>query len=83
MGYASDDHKSRSHKIRVLKTGYIITKTKMHVKATLISAEDYLRKEMSKDNRPQADFKLDELTDCFALLNHHKYLKNLEINGIT
>ena len=38
---------------RVTKARCTITRTKSHVKATMILAEDYLRNKMSKDNQPQ------------------------------
>ena len=34
-----------------------------------------------KANRPQIDDKLNELKDCFALLNKFEYLKDLEMQG--
>ena len=49
---------------------------KRHKKATLISAEYCLRKEMSKTNRPQAD---DKLIDHFAQINKHEQLHNTEM----
>ena len=47
-----------------------------YVKATPILA-DYLRKEMSKDNRPQTDDNLNELTDHLAVLNQHEHSSNI------
>ena len=54
---------------------------KRHVNVTPVSAEDYLRKEISKNNRLQTDDKLYELLDCFALLNQHGHLSNMETEG--
>ena len=36
---------------------------------------------MSKSSRPQVDDKLNEPIDCFALLNQHKNLENVEMEG--
>ena len=46
--WGPEDHNGRCYKLRVTKTGCIITRTKIHVKATMISAEDYLRNEEEK-----------------------------------
>ena len=49
VGPGSDGQRSRSYKI-VMKTGHIVTRIKRHTKATPVSEEDYLRKEISKAN---------------------------------
>ena len=54
---------------------------KNHVQATPISAANHLRREMLKVNQPQADNKLYELIDCFALVNQHEHFNNLETEG--
>ena len=46
-----------------MKTGHIRIRTKQHVTSIPISAEDYLRDEVLKDNEQQTDNKLNELTD--------------------
>ena len=51
--HGAEDNRGTSYKIRVTKTRCIITRVKRHVKATPISVEDYLRKDMSKANRTQ------------------------------
>ena len=51
---------------------------KRHGRTTPISMENYSRKEMSKVNRLQVDDKLDEVIECFALLNKYEHLNNLE-----
>ena len=81
VGYGTDNHKGRSYKVYVMKTGCVITRTKRQVRATPILAEDYLRKETFKANRPQADDKLNELIDHFAILNQHEHLSNIEVEG--
>ena len=40
--------------------------------------EAYLRKEMSKANRPQTDNKVNKLIDQFALLKQHEHITNME-----
>ena len=63
----TDDYKGRSYRVQVIKNGHIITRMKRHVRATQISAEDHLRKVMSKANRPQTNNKLNEFMDhCFT-----------------
>ena len=47
VGHGSYDHKGRSYKIKVMKTGNIITRTET-CDGQPISAEDYLWKEISK-----------------------------------
>ena len=54
---------------------------KRHMRGTSISAEEYLRKEMSKANRSQTEDNINKLIDCFALLNQHEHSNNLEIDG--
>ena len=44
VGYEIENHNGRSYKIRVTMAQCTMTRTKRHVKTTLISAEDYLRK---------------------------------------
>ena len=83
VGHGSGDHKRRSYKIIMTKTRHTITRMKRHVKTTPISAEDYLRKEMSKANLPQTDDKLNELIDCFALQIQHEHFNNLQMEGRT
>ena len=46
---------------------------KRYVRPSPISAEDCLRKEVSKANIPQAD----KLIDHFAVLNQNKHLSNM------
>ena len=60
VGHGSDNYMGRSYKLRMMKTGCIITRTKRHMRSTPVSAEVYPREEMSKANRPQADNKLNE-----------------------
>ena len=74
-------NEGRSNKIRVTKTRCIITRMKRNMKANPVLVEDYLGKDMSKANRPQADKKLHELTFCFALLKHCDHLNDLEMEG--
>ena len=69
MGHGSEDHKCQKYRIRVMKTGSTITRTKRHLKPTPISVEDYMRKEILKTNRQQTDDKLNDLIDCFAQIN--------------
>ena len=45
-------------------------------RATPISAEPYLRKEIFKTNGSQTDAKLKEFIDCFALLNQCEHLND-------
>ena len=42
VGHGSDDHISRSYKIRVTKKGCTMKRTKRHMKSILITAQDYL-----------------------------------------
>ena len=51
--------------IRVMKTRYILTRTRLHVIAIPISAENYLRNEVMKGQTQQTDDKLSELMDKF------------------
>ena len=74
----SDDHKGKDYQMGVMKTRHTITGMKRCVRAIPISVGDYPRKEMPKVNRPQADDKLNELTDHFALLNQNEHLNNLK-----
>ena len=69
VGHQTDDHDSRSYRVQVIKTRCIMTRMKRHVRTTPISAQDYLRKEMYKANRPETYEKLNELTNHCALLN--------------
>ena len=75
MEHDSEDQKGKGYEIRLMKTRCIVTRMHRHVRATPISVEDDLRKEMSKANRPQVDTKLNQLMDHLALQNRHKYLK--------
>ena len=59
-------HATKHHNVTACKTRSTITRIKRHVKTTPISAEDYLRNEMSKDNQPQTDIKFNKLVDHFA-----------------
>ena len=70
VGHGTDKHKGRSYKIQVMKIGYIITRIKTLEKASPISVEDYLRKEISENNRLQTK----KLIHCFDLLNWHECL---------
>ena len=72
VGHGADDHKSRSYKVQVTKTGCIITRTKGHVRVTPISAENYLRKEISIANRKQLTSSTNSKNDHFAILNQQK-----------
>ena len=47
---------------------------KRHIRVTSISAEEYLRKEMTKANRPQTD---NELIGHVALLNQQEHLNSM------
>ena len=47
------------------------------MRATPTAAKDYLRKEISKANRPQIDNLLNELIDYFSQINKQKHLKNM------
>ena len=49
--HLSNYHDGRSYKIRVSKTGCIITRTDRHVKTTLIIAEEYLRNAVAKKDK--------------------------------
>ena len=71
IGAWNRGQKGRSYKVQMIKMWCIINRIKRHVRTTPISAEDYLRKQMLKVNRPQTS---DKLTDSFALLNQHKHL---------
>ena len=51
--HGSDDHNGRNYMIRVTNMGHTITRTERHLKAIPITAENYLRNEMSTINRPQ------------------------------
>ena len=61
--HGTGDHKGRCYKVQMTRTRCIITRMKRHVRATPILVEDYMRKEMSKANRPQTDDKLNKLID--------------------
>ena len=61
-----------------MKSRWIITRAKIHMKASPVSAEDYLNKGISKANKPHVDDKVSELTDCFVWLNKHEHLNNLK-----
>ena len=52
VGHGTDDDKGRSYKVGVMKTGCIITRMRRRVKATSLSAEDHVRRNLSKANRP-------------------------------
>ena len=54
---------------------------KRHVKATLISMEDYLSKEILKVNIPQGGNILCELIDHFPLLSQCEHLNDLKMEG--
>ena len=69
-GHGTEVHNGRSFEIRVMKTKCTITRMKRHMKA--ISAEDYLRNEMSKADQPQTYVKFKKLVDHFAKLHKHK-----------
>ena len=53
------------------------------MRATPILAEDYLRKEMNKSNRPHKGDRFNELINHFAMLNQHEHLRNVETEGKT
>ena len=80
IGYRSEDQNSRCNKIRVIKTGCIIIRTKQHVTANPISTEDYIRIEVQKDNKQQLDGKLSELKDRFAKLHNDEQLNIMELD---
>ena len=68
-----------AYKIRVMKTGHIITTTKGHGMVTFISLENYVRNEMMKVNKCQTDNRLDELIDRFAKTHNSEHLNNIEM----
>ena len=68
-------HRVWSYKFRVMKTRCLITRPKRHVRAIPISAEEYLRKEISKAN-------INKLIDCIAQINRHEYLSNIKMGVI-
>ena len=72
VGHGSEDHKGQSYKMRVIMTGCTITKMKQHLRATPISVEDYLRKEMSNANRCKP-------IHCFAQINMDDECHNMEM----
>ena len=82
VGYGSDNHKGRIHKIKIMKTECIITMVERHMTATPMLVDDYLRKKMLKANRPQAEDKLNEIIDYFSLLNQNDNF-NLEMEEKT
>ena len=49
-GCGADENSGKCYEIRVTKMGYTITRTKRHIKTTPITAEDYLRNDVSKTN---------------------------------
>ena len=61
--------------------GCIITRMKKCMGAIHTLREDYIRKEMLKASRLQADNKLSEPIDYLALLNQHEHLNNLVMVG--
>ena len=50
----TDNHNGRSYRIRVTKTGHVITRTKRHIKSTNVSVDDYLWNEMTKASQTLA-----------------------------
>ena len=76
--HGSDDHHSRSHKIRVTTMECLIIRTKRHVKTIPIMAEEHLRNEISKTNLLQTADKFNELMDHFVKLDEHKHSKKYE-----
>ena len=51
------------------------------MRATSILAEDDLRREMLKVNRPQTNDKLNKLIDHFAIQNQYEHLSNMGTEG--
>ena len=75
--HGTEDHNGRSYKIKVTMTGYTIKRKKRHIKATTISAEDYLRNE--KANQPQTNDKFNKLVDCFAQVHKHEQSNEMQM----
>ena len=48
VGRGDHKHNNRSHKIRVTKTGHIITTNCKHITTTTITAEQYLRDQLTQ-----------------------------------
>ena len=61
------------------QTGCIITRAKQNVTATSISKEDYLRNEVWKGNKQEADNKLSKLIDRFTKKYNHEKLKRMDM----
>ena len=76
--YRSDDDCQRSCKMRVSKFGYIITRTKRHIKTTPITAE-YLRNKGEKD-KSLLEKRFDEPVDHYKKLYDSEMLKIINSN---
>ena len=68
----------RRYSIQVTKMGCIIIRVKRCVKAAPVSAENYLRKEISKKQQTKTDGKL---MDSFTLLHQLEHLSNIGTEG--
>ena len=65
-------------RLRVMRTGHIIPRTKKYVTANPISA-DYLTNEVIKGNKQQRDNMLNELIDKFAKRNTNEQINKMEM----
>ena len=54
-GTGNDNHFNKSYTIRVTKTGCIITRNSKHIKTTLITAEQYLRDQLTQHTEDPLD----------------------------
>ena len=61
------DH-GKSYRIRVLKMGYIISRTDRHVKTTPITVEEYLENEVVKKDKTVGENRVDKLVDHYTKL---------------
>ena len=81
LGHETEDYRQRNYKIWETKTRHTITRMKIHVMATPISAEYYLWNELLKTDRRWRDDTLNEFINCFTQMHNHECLDEMEMEG--
>ena len=72
VGAWDHNHNNRSYRIRITRTGCIVTRNSQHIKTTPITAEQYLRDQLTQD----MDDPVDRILKQYETLSTDKVQSN-------